>query len=193
MNELYERQKTLHLKKDISLCVVGVGGIGYWVAKYAAMSGICKIYLFDPDVIEMTNLNRLDLPMSALGHNKAAVARAMINEIRPEASVYAIPFILQEHTFKKTDWMIDCTDKSAAQENNYAIAKNHGTRYVKAGYDGEHITLANKLAEWGEAIDGYTVIPSWVVPATIIAALAVGKIMKYEEKEVSCNIKEIYC
>jgi len=192
MNQLYDRQKNLFLKSDMSVTICGCGGIGYWVAKFVAMSGIDKIYLFDPDVIEVHNLNRLDLPMSSLGHNKASITRNMINEIRPETSVYAIPFILQEHTFRKTDWMIDCTDKNSSQENNYRIAQKFGTRYMKAGYDGEHITLANKLPEWGESVDGYTVVPSWVVPATIIAALAVGKMMKYEEKEVSCSIKEIY-
>lgn len=62
MTQLYDRQKTLNLNKDISITVVVVGGVGYWVAKFAAMSGIEKIYLYDHDVIEEHNLNRLDLP-----------------------------------------------------------------------------------------------------------------------------------
>ena len=45
---------------------------------------------------------------------------------------------------------------------------------------------------WGEAPDGYVVIPSWVVPAVIIAAMAVAKIMKYPDAEVVSSVKGIF-
>lgn len=192
MTTLYDRQKDFKLNVNQSLCVVGCGGVGFWVAKFAAMSGIEKMFLFDPDVIEEHNLNRLDLPMSVLSKNKAQVTKMFINQIRPEASVFAMPFILQESTYRKTDWIVDCTDKSKSQEVNQAIAKKFGARYLKAGYNGEHITVADTVAEWGEAVDGYTIIPSWVVPATVVAALAVGKILKYGRKEISANLEDLY-
>jgi len=192
MSRLYERQESLKLNKDISITVIGCGGVGYWTAKFAAMSGIEKIYLFDFDVIEEHNLNRLDLPISAIGQNKAAVTKSVINFLRPETTVFALPFKFKEGLFKMTDWIIDCTDRSNVQEENQAIAKANGAKYLKVGYNGEHITLSNVVAEWGESTDGYTVIPSWVVPATVVAALAVGKIMKYYDKEISTNLKDLY-
>ena len=189
---VYDRQETLKLKSDISITIAGCGGVGYWVAKYAAMSGIEKIFLFDPDVIEEHNLNRLDLPLSVTGRNKAEITKIMINQIRPEALVISMPFILQSHTFTKTDWLVDCTDKSKSQETNQEIAKKFGSRYLKAGYNGEHITVADRVAEWGEAVDGYTIIPSWVVPASVVAAMAVAKIMKYDKMELSTDIKRMF-
>ena len=51
----YDRQESLQLKTP-SITVVGAGGIGFWVSKFAAMSGIEKIYIFDPDTIEESNL-----------------------------------------------------------------------------------------------------------------------------------------
>lgn len=192
MSRLYDRQESLKLNKNVSLTIVGCGGVGYWVAKFAAMSGIEKIYLYDFDVIEEHNLNRLDLPSSTIGKNKAAVTKGVINFLRPEASVYAFPFKFKGDLFKKTDWIVDCTDRSDVQEANQAIAKENGVKYMKVGYNGEHITLSNVVAEWGEATDGYTVIPSWVVPASVVAALAVGKIMKYEGKEISTNLVDMY-
>lgn len=189
---LYDRQESLKLRTDISLTIVGAGGIGFWAAKFAAMSGIEKIFIFDPDTIEEHNLNRLDLPIEVLGMNKAQVIKTVINRIRPNASIIAYPFILQEHTFTKTSWLVDCTDKTKSQEANQAIAKKFGVRYVKAGYDGEHMTIANTVAEWGEAVDGYTITPSWVVPAVVVAALTIGKIMKYESRELSVDLKGLY-
>lgn len=189
---LYDRQDKLNLNDDQSICIVGCGGIGYWVAKYAAMSGINTIYLYDPDVIEEHNLNRLDLPIDTVGKNKAQVTRFIINEIRPLSTVVALPYRLSEGNLMKADWLVDCTDNYNSQLKNQELAKKVGMKYVKAGYDGEHISLNNAVAEWGEGQDGYTITPSWVVPATVIAALTVAKIMKYREYELSCNIHELF-
>lgn len=187
---LYDRQETIKLIQNQSICVVGCGGIGYWVAKYAAMSGIETIYLYDADVIEENNLNRLDLPLSAIGANKAFVVRTVINEIRPLASVVAFPFRLSEGNLMKADWLIDCTDNIKSQSIHQELAKQKGMKYVKAGYNGEHISLNNEVAEWGTETNGYTIVPSWVVPATIIAAFTIAKVMKYQEKELSAYISD---
>jgi tRNA A37 threonylcarbamoyladenosine dehydratase len=194
MSRLYDRQESLKLNKNMSISVIGTGGVGYWVAKFAAMSGIENIYLYDFDQIEEHNLNRLDLPISTIGKNKAEVTKSVITFLRPDASVYAFPFKFKESFFqlRPTDWIIDCTDKADVQAENERIAKSNGAKYVKVGYNGEHITLSGVVAEWGESTDGYTVIPSWVVPASVIAALAVGKIMKYETGEISAYLGDLY-
>lgn len=188
---LYDRQEELKLITPESITVVGCGGIGYWVAKFAAMSGIEKIYLFDPDTIDESNLNRLDFSTEYIGKNKADATKEVIIGIRPYISVYSMPFILQEHTFTKTDWLIDCTDKIKSQLDNQAIANKFHSKYVKAGYNGESMTIASSVAEWGDSQDGYTIIPSWVVPATMVAALTIAKVMKYQNCEYSRTIKQV--
>src|SRR5210317_307108 len=174
---LYDRQEKLELKTDTSITVVGVGGVGFWVAKFAAMSGIPEIHLFDPDTIETHNLNRLDLPLKFIGKNKADVGRLVISTIRPDCKVKAFGMKLQEYMFSKTAWLVDCTDNFESQEQNYKIATNANSHYMKVGYDGEQFSINDKVAEWGEAEDGYVVIPSWCVPASIVGALAVAKIV----------------
>ncbi|HRR49282.1 MAG TPA: ThiF family adenylyltransferase [Bacteroidales bacterium] len=191
MDNLYIRQNSLDLNTNQSITVVGCGGIGYWVAKFAAMSGIEKLYLFDPDAFEEHNLNRIDLPIKFIGVNKAQATKAFICSIRPSATVLAFPFILQDHTFPKSDWVVDCTDKFCSQKENEKIAQQYGSRYVKAGYNGEDMSIHNAVADWGEAQDGYTIIPSWVVPAAVVAALTVAKILKYQDKEMASNIKNL--
>lgn len=189
---LYDRQKSISLDMNQSITVIGCGGIGFWVAKYAAMSGIEKMYVYDPDTIDETNLNRLDVPYKFIGKNKADVVKLIVNALRPDCTVYAFPFRFNENNFGDTDWIIDCTDSYKAQLNNQKIAKHFGKKYLKAGYDGENFSIHNSVAEWGEAEDGYQIIPSWVVPASLIAGITVAKIMKYKSGEVSANIRSIF-
>jgi len=190
--EVYNRQDGLGLNRNMSITCAGCGGVGFWVAKFAAMSGITNIDLFDPDTIEESNLNRLDLPRKFIGMNKAEVTGKFIKSIRPTVIVHAFPFKLQEHTFNKTDWLVDCTDKYDAQVENQRIADLSHCTYMKAGYDGEQYSINNRVAEWGESEDGYTVTPSWVVPSVVVASLTVAKIMKYNNLEVHRDIKSTF-
>ena len=188
----YERQESLKLNKDISISVVGAGGIGFWVSKFAVLSGIEKISVWDDDIFEAHNLNRIDIPLKFIGKNKTDVVRMMIESIRPDCSIHSFPFKYSEMTAEKCDWVVDCTDKISSQTENQRIADKIGAKYLKSGYNGEHISINDRVAEWGEAEDGYTITPSWVVPASIIAALTVGKIMKYVNKEISTNLVDLY-
>ncbi len=87
LDSLYERQTPLQLEIPGSVAVIGVGGVGYWVAKDLALSGVPKLYLFDPDTVEIHNLNRLDMTPDAVGKAKVQVMEAIIRSIRPLCSV----------------------------------------------------------------------------------------------------------
>jgi molybdopterin/thiamine biosynthesis adenylyltransferase len=185
---LYDRQKTLELKIPKKVAVIGCGGIGYWVAKFLAMSGVEHIELFDPDVLEEHNLNRLDVPLRFIGKNKADVTQKAIQSLREECTVYAYPFKFNELN-TGFDWIVDCTDNAESQIINQNFANNMGSKYFKAGYDGENFGIHNTIAEWGESTNGYTIVPSWVVPAVTVAALAVAKVLKYHDAECISSIK----
>lgn len=192
---IYDRQESIKITNlDKPIAIVGVGGIGFHVAKLLAMSGVQTLYLFDPDTVEESNLNRLDIPLSWIGKNKAMVVRSLINVLRPETKVVAFPFIMQDITLPvDTAYIVDCTDKMTCQTLHQSIARSRNITYVKAGYDGTHMTIANELAEWGEGQDGYTITPSWIVPSIVVAALTVAKILKYGgQVEMSADLKDLY-
>jgi len=196
MNEILSRQNYIDLDKDQSIIIVGCGGIGFWVAKMAAMSGINKIRLFDSDVLDITNLNRIDLPLKFLNKNKADITKLVIKQIRPDCDVISFPFNFNE-TFASMldgtyDWLIDCTDKISSQEKNEKIAISEEWKYMKAGYDGENFSISNEVADWGEFQDGYSITPSWVVPAVIVSSLTIAKIMKYKNAEVCSDVKNVF-
>jgi hypothetical protein len=68
-------------------------------------------------------------------------------------------------------------------------------KYVKVGYNGSHITVANVVAEWDTnpdgSADGYTIVPSFICPAIIVAGIAVNKILTNSDKECSIDINDI--
>jgi len=192
----YDRQDLIDgINNKIKVCVIGAGGIGFHVAKGLAMSGVETIYVFDPDTIEESNLNRLDVTVDVIGKNKADVVKQVVKSLRPNCMVKSFPFPLKDHTYPKgVDWIVDCTDNHKSQLENQRMAQENEARYLKVGYDGTRMSINDRVATWdsGETQDGYRITPSWAPPAIIVAYLGVAKILKYHNGEMGCDLSEIY-
>ena len=198
MTNLYDRQRELALTIPPAITIAGIGGIGSWVAIFAAMSGVQNLYLFDYDVVEEHNRNRLPFCQGSLNRLKVEVVRDYIMAIRPEAIIAAIPErlegILLQVQLSVSNFIVDCTDSPQAQFNIYNSCKKYRVPYIRAGYDGTHITITSNVSGWIKTDsdeEHYEVRPSWVVPAVTAAALTVGKMEKYFNQEVSLDIPEI--
>jgi len=197
-DDLYARQREIGLTLPYSLTIAGVGGIGSWVAILSAMSGVSNLYLFDPDVMEEHNRNRLPFCQGSLNRPKVEVVKEYILSIRPDAIVVPIPEkldgILLSIQLSVSSLIVDCTDSPRAQFNIYNECKRTRVNYIRAGYDGTRITITSNVSGWIRTDveeENYTNNPSWVVPAVTVAALAVGKMEKYFNQEVSLDISEI--
>lgn len=198
MTDLYDRQREIGLTVPPSITIAGCGGIGSWVAIDSAMSGVGSIYLFDPDIMEESNRNRLPFCQSSLNRPKVEVVAEYIAGIRPDAIVVAIQEkledVLLDIQLSVSSFIIECTDSPKAQFTIYNACKKAGVAFIRAGYDGTKITVASSVSGWIKTDveeENYTVNPSWVVPAQIVAALAVGKMLKYFNQEVGLDISEI--
>ncbi len=197
-NGLYDRQQDIGLVLPQSITIAGLGGIGSWVAIDCAMSGVENLYLFDPDMLEESNRNRLPFCQSSINRPKVEVVAEYIRAIRSEAIVVAVQDklegILLDIQLSVSNVIIDCTDSPKAQFTIYNICKKAGRTYIRAGYDGTQIMVTSNVSGWIKTDveeENYQVNPSWVVPAQIVAALAVGKLLKYSNQEISLDISEI--
>jgi len=194
--DLYNRQESMKLNTDQKIVVIGAGGIGFHVCKMLAMSGIKNIYVFDIDQFEEHNLNRIDVPVECLGMNKADAVRLFVEQMRPECNVKSFPYQFSDSfvNMSEINWIVDCTDVFDAQVKHQEIADRHNVKYFKVGYNGESMSINNRIADWdvGDTPDGYTITPSWVVPTVIIAALAVGKVLKYNDGEMGYTLDRMY-
>jgi hypothetical protein len=100
--------------------------------------------------------------------------------------------------------VVDCTDKVATQGWLQEHCKKEKTFYFRVGYDGHHLTVidgrhktAPKIkAVWddGSGREGYTIVPSWIVPPQIAAAMITYMICRGASTEypmVNANVEQL--
>lgn len=171
----YSRQNRLNIPQINCASVVGCGGTGSWTSIFLAMSGTRKLKLFDSDGIEGHNLNRLPFPHSAIGELKTQALKDLVNSLRNECSILCFDNIEPINYSLLEGVVYDCTDQRAIQDALQDYCEEKKLTYRRVGYDGNHITTLSmgRPQNIGEPQDGYTVIPSWVIPAVLVSALAV--------------------
>jgi molybdopterin/thiamine biosynthesis adenylyltransferase len=193
----YKRQEKMNIDTDITPCVVGAGGAGFNACLMLAMAGVKSIYIFDPDVFEEHNLNRIPVPYKCIGMSKTETLKSILKQMRPEMDVTVFKTKFNSTIFSEffITNIIDCSDNYSDQKEIYGFAKENSITYCKLGYNGERMSIDNKVAMWDvkeEDNQGYTITPSWAVPSMMVAALGVAKVLKYKEAEISFNLKDVF-
>ena len=99
------------------VCIVGVGGVGSWVAEALARSGVGTLTLIDLDDICVTNVNR-QLPAldGTIGKPKVNVLADRVRAINPEITVHSITEFLGESNADRLlhnqfSYLVDCVDR----------------------------------------------------------------------------------
>ncbi|MEM7379548.1 MAG: ThiF family adenylyltransferase, partial [Pseudomonadota bacterium] len=74
--------------RSLSLCVVGLGGVGSWAAEALVRTGVARIRLVDLDDVCVSNTNRQSHALvGTVGQFKAEVLAARLRDINPECVV----------------------------------------------------------------------------------------------------------
>lgn len=190
-----DRQKELipDLSSEISM-VVGVGGIGNWLALNLALIGVKTLILIDPDTIEETNLNRTFFRLSDVGKAKVEALKEMILERRSDCIVITHQdyLTLKHLNMYKNVYMFDCTDTLITREfvqNHRELLKD----YIKLGYDGFEGTICHDdftSGSWGEdEMNSYRIVPSFFGTPQVLATLGITEVLlKPNIKNKSKNI-----
>jgi molybdopterin-synthase adenylyltransferase len=110
-------QKTLAI---LRVGVVGLGGTGSVIAQQLAHLGVGSFLLADPDVIEVTNLNRIvGATPDSLGQPKVAVACKQVTAINPRAECIQLQRdVVDEEIAEallRVDFIFCCTDSMASR------------------------------------------------------------------------------
>ncbi len=98
------------------VCVVGIGGVGSWVAEALARSGIGQLTLIDHDDISEGNINRqVHADHSTLELSKVEVMATRIKAINPACVCNAVDDMLVNNNIEryiddKFDYVIDAID-----------------------------------------------------------------------------------
>lgn len=73
---------------NASIAVLGVGGVGTWIAVGATMMGIEKIYLIDDDLVDEHNLNRQFFQEKHIGTPKVNAMMEIVKSINSAVEVF---------------------------------------------------------------------------------------------------------
>lgn len=109
-------RKGLDRIRTSKILVIGIGGVGSWVAESLARTGIGHITLVDLDDVCVTNINRqVHATSSTVGQFKVDVMKTRLKDIHPECEVdtkqcFFSPKNL-ENIFDRTyDFVVDACD-----------------------------------------------------------------------------------
>jgi len=107
---------------DQVISIVGVGGLGSVVAEHLIHMGFHEINLIDPDVLEMSNLNRVVgayYEDAEQKRYKVDVVKRHLTNINPNATVLACKKDVHDNEVESvlalSDWLIVATDNHASR------------------------------------------------------------------------------
>lgn len=164
----YSRQREMDedmttLRDDRIHVVVGCGGVGFWLGMFLAMNGAYGLIVCDGQTIDATNLNRIPVPQTFLGRNKAIALRKTIKMLRPECLVSVIPLHVTddvgfaslhkvadgELSGRRTHMVWDCTDNARVQRKLSQFCLARDIAYRKLGYEGYKVGYYTQMeAVW---------------------------------------------
>lgn len=147
--------------ENLSIGIVGLGGIGFPVAEQLARSGFQNFVLVDPDRAEATNLNRLQgLSKKDIGRLKVDLAKRAISRaaesIGIKSSVHVISTDVnllserQENRLRVCDLLLALTDDEYSRITCLRYALEEGAVYMQAGMNilvGEDGSIVGLLTE----------------------------------------------
>lgn len=102
--------------RQAHLVVVGIGGVGSWVAEALARTGIGEITLIDLDDICVSNINRqVHATNETVGHMKIDVMASRIKAINPNCQVHGQAAFVQASNLAElipddSDYVVDAID-----------------------------------------------------------------------------------
>ncbi|GAB3023935.1 tRNA cyclic N6-threonylcarbamoyladenosine(37) synthase TcdA [Bowmanella dokdonensis] len=134
---LYGNQQTDWLR-EAHFCVVGIGGVGSWVAEAFARTAVGNLTLIDLDDICTTNTNRqIHAMLPTVGNSKVEVMAERIRLINPDCLVHCIEdFVTPDNCaeyLQKFDYVIDATDSVKAKAAIIAHCKRRKIPVLTVG------------------------------------------------------------
>jgi tRNA A37 threonylcarbamoyladenosine dehydratase len=144
ISRLYGDRASIMLR-NANFCVIGIGGVGSWVAEAVARNGIGKITLIDLDDICTTNINRqIHALTETIGQSKVDIMAERIKQINPECIVQGIEdFVTVENVCtllnNPYDFVIDAIDSVDVKSHIIAFCKRNKIPIITIGGAGGQI------------------------------------------------------
>ena len=131
LEKLIGEEKLINLGKK-SVLILGVGGVGGYVAESLARSGIGTLILVDFDTIDESNINRQIIALdSTIGLKKVDVLEKRIKEINSDINVIKIDKFIDSENYTllfdyDIDYFVDACDTVSTKKSviKYCLDNN---------------------------------------------------------------------
>jgi len=122
---------------DAHALIIGAGGLGAPVALYLAAAGVGTLTIADPDIVELSNLQRQVIHHTAdIGRAKVASAADKLAAINPEVKVNAVQATMEgealDTAVAAATVVLDCTDNFTTRFAVNAACVRHGKPLISA-------------------------------------------------------------
>jgi molybdopterin/thiamine biosynthesis adenylyltransferase len=121
--------------------IVGLGGLGCPVALYLAAAGVGHLSLCDPDVVELSNLQRQILYRETdCDQHKVVCAERELRALNPHIDVSSYAGEITDELIGDQDIVVDCTDNLAARQLMNNACHRNKVGFVSAsalGWEGQ--------------------------------------------------------
>lgn len=148
-NELENAFRRLREKTAV---IVGVGGVGSWIATELSHSGFQKFILIDDDQVEASNLNRSLYSQLDVGKSKVAALAERMRSINPKISIQCVEERLANAAgltqliaeLQGNAIVVNCADSPSVDVTSAIVddaCQGTNTPYVIAGGYNLHLSL----------------------------------------------------
>ena len=144
IKRLYGHQQS-EILFNSHVCVIGIGGVGSWVAEALARTGIGELTLIDMDDICATNINRqIHAQTATIGELKIEAMEQRIKGINPHCQVNLVddfinPDNLAQYIHSGFDYVVDAIDSVKAKSALIAYCKRQKIPIITTGGAGGQI------------------------------------------------------
>lgn len=132
-NEMVELYRQSHI------CVIGIGGVGSWVAEALARTAVGRVTLIDLDDICVTNTNRqIHAVTENIGRSKIEAMAERMESINPEIEVNRIEEFISRENIRELitaefDYVIDAIDSVTEKAALIAHCKRNKIPVITVG------------------------------------------------------------
>ena len=147
----------------LSICVVGLGGVGSWTAEALARTGVGSITMIDHDDISASNINRqLHALQNTVDSSKVDTMRDRLLQINPAARIVAeddflVEKNLEHYLCRDFDVVIDAIDNIRFKAAMIAYCRRQKIRIITTGGAGGRtdplaVSVADLSRTWNDAL-----------------------------------------
>jgi len=151
--------KDRDLIKSARVGVIGVGGTGGIASEQLVRGGVKNLVLVDPDIFEMTNINRQHFcTISTIGMKKVEAGKKRLLDVNPFLNIKTYGDGINkdnaEEIVKSCDFIIDASDNKSAHYPLHRFAKKHKVPVISRAHNIPNFTFGAKANLWDYRIDG---------------------------------------